>query len=160
MKKFLLIFASVLLITLTACSQFLPESDCSLVFTIDESFADGLTKAAKLKSSCRAAEETDLTDSLFFEVSISGNYSAKETIAVKEGNVLTFSELTENMSLVAEGLAYYTETLEDGSENRVELYKGKSETIILKAGLNELSLTLNKVEVKTEEESTKTEEES
>lgn len=127
----------------TSCSFINSVTNSSyLTFSIDKE------TASTIKAYRDAVEETEAveqsTDNIFIDISVYGDYEAKRTVPCQADSTITFSELTAGFKVYSEGLVYSLEKLEDGTEKRIELYSGKSESMILKAGSNQMELTLKK----------------
>ncbi len=151
MKKsfFILLF---FIFVLTGCSLTgSGKKSAKLTFFID-SQAVAKIRATALHS--REAETLDedekveekATQKLFVEISILGDYVAKQTIPLTENASVSFYYLKQGLQVYAQGSVYYLEKIDDKTEQRVDLYAGKTDTITLQPGDNVLKLVFNRVE--------------
>lgn len=141
----------VFICTFTSCSFINSVTNSSyLTFSIDKE------TASTIKAYRDAVEETEAveqsSDNIFIDISVYGDYEAKRTVPCQADSTITFSELTAGFKVYSEGLVYSLEKLEDGTEKRIELYSGKSEPMILKAGSNQMELILTKIAKEPEPE--------
>ena len=148
MKKIPLILSAAILFICSSCSLFnLNSGKSNLTFCVDGAMVVQIENAAALynKTSRSAHRAADDGHSLFIDIKLTGDYTDEKTAEIEDGAVVTFSGLQEGAVVYASGVVYIIQTAEDGTENRVELYKGDSEKITLKNGQNNLELTLNKI---------------
>lgn len=134
----------VFICTFTSCSFINSVTNSSyLTFSIDKETASTIKAYRDAVEESEAVEQS--TDNIFIDISVYGDYEAKRTVPCQADSTITFSELTAGFKVYSEGLVYSLEKLEDGTEKRIELYSGKSEPMILKAGSNQMELTLKKI---------------
>ena len=133
---FLCIFSSCSFINSVTNSSY-------LTFSIDKETASTIKAYRDAVEESEAVEQS--TDNIFIDISVYGDYEAEGTIPFKADSKITFSDLTPGFEVYASGSVYYVETLEDGTEKRIELYSGKSEPMILKVGSNQMELILKKI---------------
>ena len=135
----------------TSCSLINSVTNSSyLTFSIDKETASTIKAYRDAVEELEAVEQS--TDNIFIDISVYGDYEAKRTVPCQADSTITFSELTAGFKVYSEGLVYSLEKLEDGTEKRTELYSGKSEPMVLKAGSNQMELILTKIAKEPEPE--------
>ena len=147
-----LLFIAGLLFFISSCSLFSPaQNNAVLSFVVDGDMAREVQKSLGAMSSLPLSARYLEGENAFLEISIFGDYSDSKTIALVDGESLSFTNLSEGLEVYAQGSIYVNVQSEDGKESRKELYTGKSESFALKRGINDLELTLYKVKAETEE---------
>ena len=131
-KKTFLVSTAAILISFLA--------SCSLVNSPDNSGSVTLTLS---RSAARNAD-SDL-ETLYVDVSLKGDYSETQTIIFQSGSTketATFDQIKPKSKVYIEANAY-TKDSTSGEKNYE--YTGKSDTIKIKSGENNISLTLKKL---------------
>ena len=131
-KKTFLVSTAAILISFLA--------SCSLVNSPDNSGSVTLTLS---RSAARNAD-SDL-ETLYVDVSLKGDYSQTQTISLTSESqkaTVTFDQIKPNASIYIEANAY---TKDPTSGEKYYEYTGKSDTIKIKSGENNISLTLKKL---------------
>ena len=131
-KKTFLVSTAALLISFLA--------SCSLVNSPDNSGSVTLTLS---RSAARNAD-SDL-ETLYVDVSLKGDYSQTQTISLTSESqkaTVTFDQIKPNASIYIEANAYIKEP---GLNEKYILYKGVSNSIKVKPGENNISLSLKKL---------------
>ena len=147
-----LLFIAGLLFFISSCSLFSPaQNNAVLSFVVDGDMAREVQKSLGAMTSLPLSARYLEGENAFLEISIFGDYSDSKTIALVDGESLSFTNLSEGLKVYAQGSIYVNVQSEDGKESRKELYTGKSESFVLKRGINDLELTLYKVKAETEE---------
>ncbi len=131
-KKTFLVSTAAILISFLA--------SCSLVNSPDNSGSVTLTLS---RSAARNAD-SDL-ETLYVDVSLKGDYSQTQTISLTSESqkaTVTFDQIRPNASIYIEANAYLKEP---GLNEKYILYKGVSNSIKVKPGENNISLSLKKL---------------
>ena len=131
-KKTFLVSTAAILISFLA--------SCSLVNSPDNSGSVTLTLS---RSAARNAD-SDL-ETLYVDVSLKGDYSQTQTISLTSESqkaTVTFDQIRQNASIYIEANAYLKEP---GLNEKYFLYKGTSDSIKVKSGTNNISLSLKKL---------------
>ncbi|MCR4954115.1 MAG: hypothetical protein K6A43_08570 [Treponema sp.] len=144
-KKNLHFMEAIFLFTcfLFGCSLFsLKEKTGEVVFSVDSN------TYAKLVHS----DSIQLSEKLFLDVELKGGYSAVKTIPCTENAVAKFDSIPVGTELFVEINAYF----ENQGEKKI-FYSGKSESLIIAEGENQIEVTLKRVEQEPQEEPTEPE---
>lgn len=131
-KKTFLVSTAAILISFLA--------SCSLVNSLDNSGSVTLTLS---RSAARNAD-SDL-ETLYVDVSLKGDYSQTQTISLTSESqkaTVNFDQIKPNASIYIEANAYIKEP---GLNEKYILYKGVSNSIKVKPGENNISLSLKKL---------------
>ena len=89
-----------------------------------------------IQNSSRAAVTISNTD--FLEVSLLGDYTATQTVSIKDASIIIFEEVPLEAEIYAEVFIYRINAL----NKRYDKYSGKSEPIIVQEGENLLTVKL------------------
>ncbi|MBR4373558.1 MAG: hypothetical protein IKP49_04280 [Treponema sp.] len=149
-----LIFVPIFLLGIFSCSES-AEKSSSVSFKIPSELVENIRGGV----SARALTNSEY---IFIEVSLSGSYSETKTEQLSE-NAITFSEVPVDSVVYASATIYEEYPDENGESVKTKLYTGKSESITVQEGENQLELLLKKVtdepETPTEPETPATDEE-
>ena len=141
-QKFKLAFAACLIMLFSSCTQLGNSSNANVNFNL------------KLSRSARAVFKN--AESAFVTAELKGGVEDSQTVTIKEKETVefTFSEIPVGTELYAQIEIYINEkNAETEQEEKVVLYRGKSESKIIEEGNNELKITLEKLfEDKEEDE--------
>lgn len=129
-------------VLLTACSQFFGGQKSSVSFCIDSDIVKELQiPAAGASSSRSVADDLEIAK---LSVTLNGAYSKTQTSDITpEGAVIFFPDIPTGKKIWAQAEVYIENTV-DGS--KTILYTGKSKSIRVSSGENQLDIQLKKVE--------------
>ena len=133
-QKFKLAFAACLIMLFSSCTQLGNSSNANVNFNL------------KLSRSARAVFKN--AESAFVTAELKGGVEDSQTVTIKEKETVefTFSEIPVGTELYAQIEIYINEkNAETEQEEKVVLYRGKSESKIIEEGNNELKITLEKL---------------
>lgn len=133
-----LTFISFFLLFTTSCSVLVKNGSSSVSLKIDEKTAAKITGES---SSVRAADDDVNSKKFFLDISLKGEYTAKQTLIVISGAEVTFNEVPAGVKIYAEANAYQLE-----NDEKTILYTGKSDEITIIEGENTISLIMEKFE--------------
>ena len=137
-----MIAAVFMFVLLTACSQLLGGQKSSVSFCIDSDIVKELQiPAAGASSSRSVADDLEIAK---LSVTLNGEYSKTQTSNITpEGAVIFFPDIPTGKKIWAQAEVYIENTA-DGS--KTILYTGKSKSIRVSSGENQLDIQLKKVE--------------
>lgn len=127
-KKTFFVLTAALLFSLTSCS-FINSPDTSGSVTLN------------LSQSIARLAESD-SENLYIDVSLKGDYEQTKTISAATEDTVTFDELKPESQVYLEAKAYIKDAT---SSETVLKYSGKSDTIKIKNGDNNVTLTLTRI---------------
>ncbi|MCR4630354.1 MAG: DUF6273 domain-containing protein [Treponema sp.] len=176
MRRVLFYITFFLIILVFNSCTFLNERTATLSFSFDPSFREKVISSNKFSRALDDADtgtesdtENTSTDSdddsqidifkdleIYVDIEVSGDYQNTKTLEIKSDDQMTqkiiFSDLTPNLQVYVTGSVYAFIL-----ENKVEFYNGKTDSIQLHEGVNDIALTLNKLELQFTESETDTE---
>lgn len=138
-----LTFISFFLLFTTSCSVLVKNGSSSVSLKIDEKTAAKITGES---SSVRAADDDVNSKKFFLDISLKGEYTAKQTLIVISGAEVTFNEVPAGVKIYAEANAYQLE-----NDEKTILYTGKSDEITIIEGENTISIIMEKFEEPSDE---------
>ena len=124
------------------------QNEASITFTIDRNMAQKISdtdRARNVSESASRSISPEEMEGLYFQINMKGGYEDSKTIPVVENASVDFENIPVGIELYAEANAYRLEEI-DGIKDKIVLFEGKSEKIIVSAGNNKLSISLKKAE--------------
>lgn len=145
-KRFIvfIFFTSVLF----SCSLLDSQNEASITFTIDRNMAQKISdtdRARNVSESASRSISPEEMEGLCFQINLKGGYEDSKTIPVVENASVDFENIPVGIELYAEANAYRLEEI-DGIKDKIVLFEGESEKIIVSAGNNKLSISLKRTE--------------
>ena len=133
---------------LFSCSLLDSQNEASITFTIDRNMAQKISdtdRARNVSESASRSISPEEMEGLYFQINLKGGYEDSKTIPVVENASVDFENIPVGIELYAEANAYRLEEI-DGIKDKIVLFEGKSEKIIVSAGNNKLSISLKRIE--------------
>ena len=141
-KKFLFAVTSLFMTAYFSGCFFLEDVNTGggiVSFCVDGAMELAIASENAARSATRDVISATSSNSLYVEVSLLGGFFATATIPARSGQTATFTDIPVGTSLYAQVTAYRL----DGTE-KTELLYGRSETIIIEAGENAITIPLGR----------------